>query len=111
MVSFAAAVRVKLKLYFAFAPGSPEISVPLVAPTPFAMNLIAVMLAPMISPVPFEKVIFWELDLPIKVIVPPPLSTAGLLLVNSMNSSAGRWLATNCFFVATPAPSTSKVAS
>lgn len=110
MVSFAAAVRVKLKLYFAFAPGSPEIAVPLVATTPFAVNLIAPMLALMISPVPFEKVIFEELDLPVKVTVPPPLSTAGFLLSNSMNSSAGRCFATNCFFSVTPAPSTSKVA-
>jgi hypothetical protein len=97
-------------VYLALAPGSPVIAIPLVAEAPFAVNLIAEISAPMTSPAPFEKVILVVLDLPVNVTLPPPLSTAGLALSNSMNSAAGRWLATNCFFSATPEPSTSKVA-
>ena len=58
MVSLAAAVRIKLKRYLAFAPGSPAIATPFVAAAPWAMNLIAAISASMISPAPFEKVIF-----------------------------------------------------
>lgn len=110
MVSLAAALSVRLKLYFALAPGSPAIATPLVASAPFAVNLIAATSAPIISPVPLEKVILVVFDTPVKVIVPPSLSTAGLVLSNLINSAAGRWLATNCFFSATPVPSTSNVA-
>ena len=110
MVSFAAAVKVTLKVYLALAPGSPVIAIPLVAEAPFAVNLIAEISSPMTSPAPFEKVILVVLDLPVNVTLPPPLSTAGLALSNAMNSAAGRCLATNFFFSATPEPSTSKVA-
>ena len=110
MVSLAVAFSVRMNTYLAFAPGSPLIAVPEVALEPLAWNCIASISAAIISPVPLLKVIFEVLDLPVKVTVPPSLSTAGLVLSNWINSAAGRWLATNCFFSATPVPSTSNVA-
>lgn len=96
-VSFSTAFKVKVKVYWAVAPGSPSIATPFTVLEPFAWYSIEEISSVIISPAPFLKVSFWEFDLPVIVTTPPALSTAGELLSKLTNSSLGNRFSTLIF--------------
>lgn len=101
-VSFSTAFKVKVKVYWAVAPGSPSIATPFTVLEPFAWYSIEEISSVIILPAPFLKVSFWEFDLPVIVTTPPALSTAGELLSKLTNSFLGNRFAVNFLGSETP---------
>ena len=79
-----------LHAYSCVAPGSPVIASPLLVVVPAAVYVEG-MVRPMLS-VPLENVSAAELEVPLRVSVPPVFSDAALALSNVPNSGFPVWL-------------------